>query len=261
MPPNEVCWEHAARMILNINNDIGGGMIRSVCAMLLALAAPVSARAQQEHADAQAAALAPGGFRWLETPTPAAAQAGQAPVSIVVSLAEQRAYVLRGGRLIGITTVSTGARGHATPTGRFRILQKRPFHRSNLYSNAPMPFMQRLTWGGIALHAGPLPGYPASHGCIRLPRAFARTLYDLTEMGGEVTILAGPYAGPPPAPLPEPQIAANTRGLGDGWPGAAPRPQGPRIAVDLPDLGGAPFEVLTMPGPASQPAPLPAGGV
>src|SRR3546814_10651322 len=71
-------------------------------------------------------------------------------------------------RLVGMASVSTGMKGHRTPTGEFPVLQKRQWHRSNLYSNAPMPFMQRLTWDGIALHAGHNPGYPASHGCIRL---------------------------------------------------------------------------------------------
>ena len=79
-------------------------------------------------------------------------------------------YVYQGQSLIGQSTISTGAKGHATPLGDFKILQKNRWHRSNIYSNAPMPFMQRLTWDGIAIHAGHLPGYPASHGCIRLPR-------------------------------------------------------------------------------------------
>ncbi|RYM09102.1 L,D-transpeptidase [Sphingobium cupriresistens] len=84
--------------------------------------------------------------------------------------------------------LSTGMKGHRTPTGDFPILQKRQWHRSNLYSNAPMPYMQRLTWDGIALHAGHNPGYPASHGCIRLPYAFARDLFALTKMGTLVEV-------------------------------------------------------------------------
>src|SRR3546814_9593425 len=79
------------------------------------------------------------------------------------------AHVYDGDRLVGMASVSTGMKGHRTPTGEFPVLQKRQWHRSNLYSNAPMPFMQRLTWDGIALHAGHNPGYPARHGCIRLP--------------------------------------------------------------------------------------------
>lgn len=99
-------------------------------------------------------------------------------------------HVYNGDRLVGMASVSTGARGHRTPTGEFAILQKREWHRSNLYSNAPMPFMQRLTWDGIALHAGHNPGYPASHGCIRLPHAFARKLFALTQLGTLVQVNA-----------------------------------------------------------------------
>jgi lipoprotein-anchoring transpeptidase ErfK/SrfK len=126
--------------------------------------------------------LRPGEFVWQ----PERAQSG--PVEIVVSIPLQRAYVYRGGTLIGVTTVSTGRRGHETPVGTFTILQKRREHYSNLYNNAPMPFMQRLTWGGVALHAGQIPGHPASHGCVRLPLAFARVLFGATQMGGAVHI-------------------------------------------------------------------------
>jgi lipoprotein-anchoring transpeptidase ErfK/SrfK len=127
-------------------------------------------------------ALRPGEFVWQ----PELAQDGA--VEIVVSIPLQRAYVYRGGTLIGVTTVSTGRPGHSTPVGTFNILQKRREHYSNLYNNAPMPFMQRLTWGGVALHAGHIPGHPASHGCIRLPLAFARHLFGVTEMGGAVHV-------------------------------------------------------------------------
>lgn len=101
-------------------------------------------------------------------------------VVIVVSTASQQMHVFRNGDLWRTSAVSTGKRGKETPPGVFSILQKKKFHRSNLYNNAPMPFMQRLTWDGIAIHAGHLPGYPASHGCIRLPRAFAKELFQLT---------------------------------------------------------------------------------
>ena len=100
------------------------------------------------------------------------------------------------------------------------ILEKKVFHRSNLYSDAPMPYMQRLTWDGIALHAGHLPGYPASHGCIRLPAAVARQLFDLTEMGGTVQVIDDflelPLYTPMPVaePTPSPLLAAEMRGLG-----------------------------------------------
>jgi hypothetical protein len=109
-------------------------------------------------------------------------------VHLLVSLPEQKAWVFDDGELVATSPVSTGKRGHSTPAGTFPILQKKVHHRSNKYSNAPMPYMQRLTWGGIALHAGPLPGYPASHGCIRLPRAFAKKLYGMTNYRTTVTV-------------------------------------------------------------------------
>lgn len=102
-------------------------------------------------------------------------------VLITISLASQQMHVFRDGVLWRSSPVSTGKRGKETPPGVFAILQKKKSHRSNLYSNAPMPFMQRLTWDGIAIHAGHLPGYPASHGCIRIPRAFASELYKITR--------------------------------------------------------------------------------
>jgi L,D-transpeptidase catalytic domain len=110
------------------------------------------------------------------------------PVVMVVSLTEQRAYVYRNGILIGATTVSTGRPGHATPTGVFTVLQKQKEHRSTIYDGAPMPYMERLTWGGIALHAGGLPGYPESHGCVHLPSEFAQLLFNISPSGMTVVI-------------------------------------------------------------------------
>ena len=107
---------------------------------------------------------------------------------LVISLKTQRAVIYRNGIPIGISTVSTGRPGYETPTGVFVILQKHVEHYSSIYDNAPMPYMQRLTWGGIALHAGNLPGYPASHGCVRLPKEFARLLYQVTKHGMTVVI-------------------------------------------------------------------------
>lgn len=128
------------------------------------------------------ARLKPGQYLWA----PQVAPAG--PLLIIVSLKLQRAYVYRNGVMIGVTTVSTGVEGRETPTGVFTILQKKVEHKSNLYDDAPMPFMQRLTWDGIAMHAGKLPGYPASHGCIRLPTFFAKLLYGATSKGTTVVI-------------------------------------------------------------------------
>ncbi|MDG2533272.1 L,D-transpeptidase [Sphingomonas sp. HITSZ_GF] len=126
--------------------------------------------------------LQPGQFLWV----PEIAPSG--PMLVVVNIATQRVVAYRNGVPIAVSTVSTGKPGHRTPTGVFTILQKAKWHRSSKYSNAPMPFMQRLTWYGIALHAGNLPGYPASHGCIRLPSEFARLLFDETELGMTVIV-------------------------------------------------------------------------
>ncbi len=114
---------------------------------------------------------------------------------IVVSIPSQRLYAFRDGELWDTSKVSTGRRGHETPVGVFPILQKKVHHRSNLYDDAPMPFMQRLTWDGVALHAGHVPGYPASHGCIRLPRAFAKKLYGITGFSSTAVIVTDERIG------------------------------------------------------------------
>lgn len=128
-----------------------------------------------------ASTLAPNAYVWNDP-------ADGGPVTIVVSLASQRAYVYRGTGLVAATTVSTGKDGKETPVGVFPILQKNENHKSNLYNSAPMPFMQRLTWDGVALHAGRNPGFPASHGCIRMPAAFAKKLFDVTSVGTTVVV-------------------------------------------------------------------------
>jgi len=126
--------------------------------------------------------LKPGEYLWAPDVAP------EGPILLVVSLATQRAIIYRNGVPIGISTVSTGRPGYQTPTGVFTVLQRHVEHYSRKYGNAPMPYMQRLTWGGIALHGGNLPGYPASHGCIRLPTQFARLLYGVTRLGMSVVI-------------------------------------------------------------------------
>ncbi|MDO9361865.1 MAG: L,D-transpeptidase [Sphingopyxis sp.] len=126
--------------------------------------------------------LKPGEYIWAPQVAP------EGPIMIVVSLQRQRAFVYRNGMIIGVSTVSTGSEGRETPVGIFTVLQKHIDHKSNLYNDAPMPFMQRLTWDGIAMHAGKIPGFPASHGCIRLPIAFAKLLYGVTVKGMTVII-------------------------------------------------------------------------
>ena len=128
--------------------------------------------------------LAPGEYVWRHNPSDRAA------LHIVVSIEDQRAYVYEGPILIAATTVSTGRSGHRTPAGIFPITEKHELRLSNLYNEAPMPFMQRLTNDGIALHAGHIPGVPASHGCIRLPPEFARRLFSATTAGTPVLISA-----------------------------------------------------------------------
>ena len=126
--------------------------------------------------------LKPGQFEWHPERAPAG------PVAIIVSIPKQPVFVYRNGIQIGVSSCSTGKKGHETPTGVFTILQKAKEHYSSTYDDAPMPYMERLTWDGIALHAGKLPGYPASHGCVRLPPAFAVKLYDITQVGTPVII-------------------------------------------------------------------------
>lgn len=145
---------------------------------LLAMASPTAA----EPPAAGSGMLQPGEFLWHPEIAP------HGPIVLVVSLDEQRAYVYRNGLAIGVSTISSGKAGNETPTGVFSILQKNRDHRSNLYDDAPMPFMQRLTWDGIALHAGTLPGHPASHGCVRLPLEFARLLFSETRNGDTVVV-------------------------------------------------------------------------
>ena len=111
------------------------------------------------------------------------------PMSIVISIKEQRLTVYANGQPFAHSPVSTGVPGHPTPQGVFNVIQKNLHHRSNLYSDAPMPYMQRITWSGVAMHEGKLPGRPASHGCIRLPREFAQRLWAWTRIGARVIIV------------------------------------------------------------------------
>jgi hypothetical protein len=110
------------------------------------------------------------------------------PLQIIISIVDQRVSLYDNGTLVARSSVSTGVRRHPTPLGVFSVIEKERWHRSNLYSGAPMPYMQRITWSGIALHAGVLPGYPASHGCIRLTNDFAIRLWHLTKRGARVIV-------------------------------------------------------------------------
>jgi len=126
--------------------------------------------------------LEPGKYLWRDVPETAGEE------RVVISLGDQRAYLYRGNELVAVASVSTGREGNPTPPGIFQVLEKKEMHRSRKYDNAPMPFMQRIDQFGIALHAGYNPGQPASHGCIRLPPAFAKKLFSVTELGTPVLI-------------------------------------------------------------------------
>ncbi|HET6805541.1 MAG TPA: L,D-transpeptidase family protein [Frateuria sp.] len=148
------------------------------------------------------------------------------PMVMLVSLDEQRIYVYRNGVAIGATQVSTGRPGHETPTGVYTILQKERVHHSNLYDNAPMPFMQRLTWDGLALHAGSLPGHPASHGCIRLPAAFAERLFAVSPRG-TVVVVTDQQVAPPELNHPAAIAPLGLEGAGEESAGAGDMPWPP----------------------------------
>jgi L,D-transpeptidase catalytic domain/Putative peptidoglycan binding domain len=161
---------------------VAGNASSAVLTMLgvavLAVAAGwiMPAEAQQRKAAAKPAEEA--------IPDPADGQ----PMTLVVSLSNQKVDIYRGTTLVTSSNVSTGMRGYATKAGIFTILEKKRMHHSNLYSGAPMPWMQRITWSGTALHAGVVPGYPASHGCIRLPFSFAPKLFGITNVGEHVVV-------------------------------------------------------------------------
>ncbi|WP_428030595.1 L,D-transpeptidase [Ancylobacter sp.] len=149
-------------------------------ALALAAGGLLPARAQPVPVDAEA--LKPGQYVWYPDRAP------EGFVAVIVSLPDQRCYVYRNGVRIGASTVSTGKAGHQTPTGVFVILQKDVDHHSSLYNDASMPYTEMLTWSGVALHAGGLPGYPSSHGCVHLPLEFSKLLFAVTHYGTPVII-------------------------------------------------------------------------
>jgi len=172
--------------------------LASICILDLVAAPPAAAletyQAQVAASDAASQAridmidafgekvLKPGQYLWRDVPDAAG------PERVVISLSDQLAYLYRGDALVAVSTISSGRSGRDTPIGIFAVLDKRPFYRSKKYDNAPMPWMQRIDQYGIALHAGYNPGVPASHGCIRLPAAFAKKLYSVTDLGTPVYV-------------------------------------------------------------------------
>ena len=118
----------------------------------------------------------------------------QGPLIIAISIEKQVLRIYDANGTFAETPISTGMRGHSTPMGVFSVIQKHKYHHSNIYSGAPMPYMQRITWSGVAIHAGVLPGYPASHGCIRMPMNFAVKMWGWTRLGARVVIVPGELA-------------------------------------------------------------------
>lgn len=176
-------WTEPANQIgfLGVKMNVKGRLLFTAGFIL---SASGSAMASEKPLDPMAATDSPS------KAVQAALEADQeAPLQIIVSRKDQRLRVYRGQEIIATSRVSTGKAGHSTPTGIFSILEKRRQHYSNIYDSAPMPYMQRLTWSGIALHeSGSVPNYPASHGCVRLPRGFASKLFSMTERGAHVVI-------------------------------------------------------------------------
>ncbi|NPU14670.1 L,D-transpeptidase family protein [Bradyrhizobium sp. 83012] len=163
----------------------------------------------------------------------------QGPITIAVSISKQQLKVYDANGLFAEAPVSTGMKGHSTPMGVFSVIQKQKFHRSNIYSGAPMPFMQRITWSGVALHAGVLPGYPASHGCIRMPASFAPRIYGWTRMGSRVLVTPGEVA---PASFSHPLLAA----LKAPQPSASVQPDANAPAATKSDKGAAVTPAITV---------------
>lgn len=168
-------------------------VLATVVAIGLSAPAPALASGSKVNSQYQLARkagdLRPGDWVWAESLAP------RGPVLVYVDLDRQLATVYRNGVRMAVSTISSGKPGFETPRGVFTILEKDQDHRSRTYDNAPMPFQQRLTWMGVALHAGNLPGYPASHGCVRLPMEFSQLLFRTTTLGGTV-VIAGRHGEP-----------------------------------------------------------------
>jgi hypothetical protein len=154
----------------------------SVCALGLVvavtLASPASAKVRHKPEPKETEHVSKEPFGTLP----------KGPMQIVISINQQKLHLYSDGKEVADTLVATGVPTLPTPTGVFSVIGKEKFHRSNIYSGAPMPFMQRITWSGVALHEGENIGHPASHGCIRMPREFAMKLFSVTKVGVRVII-------------------------------------------------------------------------
>jgi lipoprotein-anchoring transpeptidase ErfK/SrfK len=171
----------------------------------------------------------------------------QGPVIIAISIDQQKLRLYDANGFFAETPISTGMKGHLTPMGAFSVIQKQKLHHSNIYSGAPMPYMQRITWSGIAIHAGVLPGYPASHGCIRMPMAFAMKMWNWTKMGARVVVVPGELTPsnfshpllatqkvvPQPVAASEPQADTPAATKGDKTADAANKPATSEAGLEL----------------------------
>jgi hypothetical protein len=223
-------------------------IVRCVCSLILAaLAICLLSAGTPSHARSHARSLfwSQTGYWWGDYPLRRKRQykhtksdptekrqsqvASKGPLQIIISIADQRISLYENGVLIAQSSVSTGVPRHPTPLGVFSVIGKKKWHRSNIYSGAPMPYMQRITWSGIALHAGDLPGYPASHGCIRLTKDFAIRLWRLTKRGTRVIIAPEDVK---PVAIAHPQLFAQK-------PGAAPASPESGTATVASNVGAA----------------------
>lgn len=156
-----------------------------ICTQLQAKKMPTWGASKPLPLETPKESLKPGEFTWEER------VATGGPILVVVSLEEQLAYAYRNGLLIGMSTISAGKKGHRTPTGVFTTTFKKIDHHSSKYNNAAMPYTQRFTTSGVALHAGVVPGYETSHGCVHLPSEYARLLYNASPMGMTIVVTDG----------------------------------------------------------------------
>jgi len=221
---------HVARGARRLKSPLA---LAGLSALLLALAPCEPAQARFRRTEPAA-------------PAPAGALAGlpdrpRGTIILAVSLADQRLTIWEDGVVVGRSMVSTGVAGHETPRGVFTLLQKKRMHRSNIYSDAPMPFMQRITWSGVALHQGHVTGRPASHGCIRLPADVAKKLFGYTRVGARVIITDQPVT---PADFAHPRLFAAM-----SWDTPPPTPPAPPATV-LPQAVLPPVQVEA---PAAEP--------
>ena len=213
---------------------LGAAAIMTATPSLAATADDAPALAQD------AAMLQPEAWVWPNT-------AATGPLSVVISLADQRAYVYRGGTMVAVSSAATGRDGKETPVGVFPILQKQVKHTSSLYDAAPMPYMERLTWDGVALHGGSTPGFRNSHGCVHLPLAFARKLYGATRIGTVVEVTDTSVVATDPSLLPpDPAIDAEETARANATAaGGGDQSPAPPSAVMTPEKSSPPLPAAT----------------